>query len=148
MCSDCLGMLIIYPDTQTPVPCPTCLTGPLQRVRELVTHAVRMGHDPNDCTLTANELRSALLGEVATETQLARWECPECGKTGEDDPRKSPMTCWDCYTKPGEGKWVDVEWKEAEETELEREVVVTIREDQEREIAHFQSYEPPAEEGT
>jgi hypothetical protein len=43
------------------------------------------------------------------EPELVPGKCHECGKTGEDDPRRSPMTCWDCYVS---GKWVEVEWKE------------------------------------
>lgn len=112
MCPECLGLQVIYPDTQNPVPCPTCFTKPLARVRALVQSRGSLA------PISVDELKAALLG--LGSTQLVGWKCPECGQTGADDPNKQPMYCDACMFREGAGKWVEVEWA-PEKIEAQRE---------------------------
>jgi hypothetical protein len=48
--------------------------------------------------------------EAEVEVELSDWHCSTCGAEGQADARQVPLYCFDCQTKPGEGKWIEVTW--------------------------------------
>jgi hypothetical protein len=54
---------------------------------------------------------------AAPPAVLAKWSCPACEETGEGDPSCAPLFCYKCYSKPGEGKWIECMWEGAEDGE-------------------------------